>query len=198
MKNKLLNPFAYYDEKILFAIGIVSHFFFTYIGYLTKSNFPDFLSIKKSVETFSFLELIVQNSTILLVTIFCLFLLGKIINKKTRFIDIVNVALVSRIAYYVVFITDFIPVVNRKLELVLHGVTENNFDVLNDITTMTVVLLVAFTAIFFLLLMFYYLFIGFKTVTNLKSIKHILLFIGCLFLIEIITSSITIIKYNIL
>ena len=193
MIKKLLNPFAFFNDKILLVIGIVAHFVFTYVAKLSDSFFPDFLSIKKNGTPYTYIDLLYQNTRNLLIAIGLLYILGKIINKRTRIIDIVNVVLISRIAYYIVFITDFIPIVNNNMEKVLKGVTTNNLAVLQETSTMIVVLIVAFVAIFFICVMFYYLYIGFKTVTNLKTIQQTFAFIGTVLLIIIFTSILTLI-----
>ena len=193
MIKKLLNPFAFFNDKILLVIGIVAHFVFTYVAKLSDSFFPDFLSIKKNGTPYTYIDLLYQNTRNLLIAIVLLYILGKIINKRTRIIDIVNVVLISRIAYYIVFITDFIPIVNNNMEKVLKGVTTNNLAVLQETSTMIVVLIVAFVAIFFICVMFYYLYIGFKTVTNLKTIQQTFAFIGTVLLIIIFTSILTLI-----
>lgn len=193
MIKKLLNPFAFYNDKILLVTGIVAHFVFTYVAKLSDSFFPDFLSIKKNGTPYTYIDLLYQNTRNLLIAIVLLYILGKIINKRTRIIDILNVVLISRIAYYIVFITDFIPIVNKNMEKVLKGVTTNNLAVLQETSTMIVVLIVAFVAIFFICVMFYYLYIGFKTVTNLKTIQQTFAFIGTVLLIIIFTSILTLI-----
>lgn len=191
MIKKLLNPFAYFEDKALLIIGILAHLIFTYIAKLTNSNFPDFLSIKKGLIDFTFWDLLYQNTRNIAIAILFLFILGKIINKRTRFIDIVNVVLISRIAYYIVFITDFIPVVNNKLNKVTDSIQSNNLSVLQESSTMLVILIVAFIAIFFICVMFYYLYIGFRTVTNLKTIQQTFAFIATILFIIIISSVLT-------
>ena len=191
MIKKLLNPFAYFEDKALLIIGILAHLIFTYIAKLTNSNFPDFLSIKKGLIDFTFWDLLYQNTRNIAIAILFLFILGKIINKRTRFIDIVNVVLISRIAYYIVFITDFIPIVNNKLNKVTDSIQSNNFSVLQESSTMFVILIVAFIAIFFICVMFYYLYIGFRTVTNLKTIQQTFAFIATILFIIIISSVLT-------
>ena len=188
MIKKLLNPFAYFDEKILFIIGLFSHFLFTYIANITESFFPDFLSIKKNGISYSYLDLLYQNTRNLVIAILIFYILGKIINNRTRIIDIVNVVLISRIAYYIVFITDFIPIVNKSMDKVLKGVTTNNLEVLHEAPTMIVLVIVAFIAIFFLCIMLYFLYIGFKTVTNMKNTKQAFAFIATLLFIIVSTS----------
>ena len=188
MIKKLLNPFAYFDEKILFIIGLFSHFFFTYIAKITESFFPDFLSIKKNGISYSYLDLLYQNTRNLVIAILIFYILGKIINNRTRIIDIVNVVLISRIAYYIVFITDFIPIVNKSMNKVLKGITTNNLEVLHEAPTMIVLVIVAFIAIFFLCIMLYFLYIGFKTVTNMKNTKQVFAFIATLLFIIVLTT----------
>lgn len=188
MFKKLLNPFAYFDDKLLLIIGLIAHIFFSYVCYLADSYFPDFLSIQKVKIDFSFVDIVYQNTRNVLIAILLLYLYGKFINPKTRIIDIINVVLISRIAYYIVFITDFIPFVNEKINKVTEGVLSNNLTVLQDPSIMTVIIIVGFIAIFFMILMFYYLYIGFKTVTNMKNTKQTFGFVAVIFLLILSTT----------
>lgn len=188
MFKKLLNPFAYFDDKLLLIIGLITHIFFSYVCYLADSYFPDFLSIQKVKIDFSFVDIVYQNTRNVLIAILLLYLYGKFINAKTRFIDIVNVVLISRIAYYIVFITDFIPFVNEKINKVTEGVLSNNLAILQDPSTMIVIVTVGFFALFCMALLFYYLFIGFKTVTNMKNPKQTFGFVAVIFLLILSTT----------
>lgn len=188
MFKKLLNPFAYFDDKLLLIIGLITHIFFSYVCYLADSYFPDFLSIQKIKIDFSFVDIVYQNTRNVLIAILLLYLYGKFINAKTRFIDIVNVVLISRIAYYIVFITDFIPFVNEKINKVTEGVLSNNLAILQDPSTMIVIVTVGFFALFCMALLFYYLFIGFKTVTNMKNPKQTFGFVAVIFLLILSTT----------
>lgn len=188
MFKKLLNPFAYFDDKLLLIIGLIAHIFFSYVCYLADSYFPDFLSIQKVKIDFSFVDIVYQNTRNVLIAILLLYLYGKFINAKTRFIDIVNVVLISRIAYYIVFITDFIPFVNEKINKVTEGVLSNNLAILQDPPTMIVVVTVGFFALFCMAFLFYYLFIGFKTVTNMKNPKQTFGFVAVIFLLILSTT----------
>ena len=80
MIKKLLNPFAFFNDKILLVIGIVAHFVFTYVAKLSDSFFPDFLSIKKNGTPYTYIDLLYQNTRNLLIAIVVLYILGKIIN----------------------------------------------------------------------------------------------------------------------
>lgn len=155
---------------------------------MADSYFPDFLSIKKVQLDFSFMDILYQNTRNVLIAVLLLYFYGKFINPKTRIIDIVNVVLISRIAYYIVFITDFIPVINNKINKVTKSVLSNDLTILQDTSTMTVILIVAFIAIFFMVVMFYYLYIGFKTVTNMKNIKQTIGFVAVIFLLILSTT----------
>lgn len=188
MFRKLLNPFAYFDDKILLIVGFFAHFIFSYICYISSSYFPDFLSIQKVKIAFPFPDIVYQNTRNVFIAVVIFYIFGKMINSKTRLVDIINVVLISRIAYYAVFITDFIPFINHKIDRLAEGVLSNDFSMLHDISTMTIVVIVAFIAIFFMALMFYYLYIGFKTVTNMKSIQQTIAFVAVVLFLIIFTS----------
>src|SRR5690554_7256639 len=97
--KKLLNPIEFFDDKkllitnlIIFAIGMV-------VATLMRAVFG-------SPIEFHFLSEIEVSQTILSnlyaigIMTFVLFISGKIINSKTRFIDCLNLSLYLRIPYY--------------------------------------------------------------------------------------------------
>ena len=82
MIKKLLNPFAYFDDKLLLIIGLSTHLFFTFIALKTNFYFPDFIDLKQNGIDYTFWELLYQNTRNNLLVILCLFGLGKIFNSK--------------------------------------------------------------------------------------------------------------------
>lgn len=187
MIKKLLNPFAYVDDVKLLIIGVIAHFLFTFIAYHFNYYFPDFISIQKTIINFSFLDILYQNSRNVMIAFIILFICGRNINSKTRSIDICNVVLIARIPYYLILLTDFVPIVKEKMDLVTKSVQINNLVVFQDISVVTVIMIIAILALLVMVLMFYYLYIGFKTVTNLKTLKQKLGFVVSVIIIIIIT-----------
>lgn len=187
MIKKLLNPFAYVDDVKLLIIGVIAHFIFTFIAYHFNYYFPDFISIQKTIINFSFLDILYQNSRNVMIAFIILFICGRNINSKTRSIDICNVVLIARIPYYLILLTDFVPIVKEKMDLVTKSVQINNLVVFQDLSVVTVIMIIAILALLVMVLMFYYLYIGFKTVTNLKTLKQKLGFVVSVIIIIIIT-----------
>ncbi|WP_313384318.1 hypothetical protein [Chishuiella sp.] len=187
MTKKLLNPFAYINDVKLLIIGFIAHLFFIFIAYYFNYYFPDFISIQKTIINFSFLDILYQNSRNVIIACIILFICGRRINSKTRFIDICNVVLIARIPYYLILLTDFVPIVKEKMNLVTKSVQTNNLVVFQNSSVMVVIMIIAILALLVMVLMFYYLYIGFKTVTNLKTLKQKLGFILSVIIIIFIT-----------
>src|SRR5690606_32363125 len=99
MKNSLLlNPFAIISDKKQSLIGFIS----LIIGIMLIYNFQiqiDIFGIHLS-ENQSFKNATLRQLFIITVLTITLFIIGKIINKKTRLIDILNTVLLAFIPLY--------------------------------------------------------------------------------------------------
>lgn len=104
--KKILNPFIYFsDQKLMFAsvlitiFGLLSGYFFNahYDGVIDV-HFTDTITLRAIV-----LELIIDISILSLL----FYIFGKIINKQTRFIDILIVNMISRLPLYILTFSNF-------------------------------------------------------------------------------------------
>ncbi len=185
MKTFFLNPFERYSEKILLWFGVLSTIIGSAIGWLFNARFDGMMDMHFPGEVFwaePFIDNLINVAFLSLV----LFLIGRYINRKTRFIDILAVATVARIPIY------FLPLANvnnyifnvtkRLLNASMQLQTEDL-----QITTIFVVFVFAMITLAFMIWFFILLWNGFKVATNAKGIKHILLFILALLVCEIFT-----------
>ena len=119
---------------------------------------------------------------------------GKLINNKTRCIDILSATMIARIPFY--FITFFNA--NNKAyaisERILTLVKSNQINTLEALDVFYLMLM-TFAIIASLIWSMVLLFNGFKTAVNAKETKHTLFFIGTLIFAEIL-SKILIINLN--
>ena len=167
------------DEEYLRSEIRLQDIFDCYLVVLTASE--EELRERIAVnERGSALEVALDN----LINIFCLFVFlfgsGQYINSKTRFIDIVNTILISRIAFYLFIL---IPKPDNE---VTKKVMQNNF---NQISNFDVSLLILGGIMTLLGLVWYItlLYTGFKTATNAKKMLPIILFVASILLSEILS-----------
>lgn len=181
MKILIFNPFEKYTEKTLILFGFSFMILGSLFGVFCNSNFDGVLDIHFSNYQLSFLELILENLINVAVMAICLFAVGKIINLKTRFIDLVSVALVSRIPIY------FLSLFNVKQKL---SIGQGNG--LDDVmifaqSNMSFLIVMTVVILFVLIWVFALLFNGYKIAVNAKGVKGIILFIIALIIAEIIS-----------
>lgn len=189
MKKIILNPFEKFSEIKLLFFGIVIALVGSYLGFIFNGRFIGIFGFKTNDEviiTQSFIDNLIDLFSIT----FFLFLFGRIINKKTRFIDILIPSLVARFPIYLIAFTninDFIANLSNSLI--------TNLDIQNPIAfhieTADLVVLLLFAAISIGLLIWsvILLFNGFKIATNCKTPKHTLLFVFGIILAEILSNA---------
>lgn len=185
MKTILYNPFLRYSEKKLLVFGILALLVACGISTLLNGRFDGVLDlhfVEKTNFVTSLLDLIIGTISITIL----LFIIGKIINKKTRIIDILALSLIAKIPFYFLLLFN----INNKMLLVseklLQGITQNRT---SNIETSEMLLIVfsGIATLSSLIWSFILMFNGFKTATNLKDTKHILLFIIAIIIAEILS-----------
>ncbi|MBW2962065.1 hypothetical protein [Mesonia aestuariivivens] len=186
MKKVLLEPFEHYTEKKLLGIGILGTLIGCFIAYVFHARFDGVLDVHfvKAIEIYHpFLD----NSINIITLSLLLFITGKIINKKTRCIDILNACLIARLPYYLISfgnINNYMLMLSQKLL---------NFDPsqpqLMPIGGVDLLLLLAFAFISLLLLIYflYLLYKGYQIATNAKGALAIGLFILAVLIAEVIS-----------
>ena len=185
MIKTLLNPFEKFSEKQLLIFGILFLFIGSYIGFLLNAYFDSILHIS-FVQNTTYIFVLLQNLTITTLLSIVLFALGKYFNPKTRFIDLLNVSLVARIPFYFSTLINFNNATSKLTDRII-----NNLDTIQNIKFSTSeYLFLILTSVFGILCVFlfgYLLWKGFKTATNAKTTKEIILLILTLFFINFIS-----------
>lgn len=184
--KKLLNPIAFFEEKKLLTINLILFVIGTVVSVLMCATFESPIDLH-------FQSKIVPSKTILgnAVATFSLFLIflisGKIINKKTRWIDCLNLALWSRIFYYVltlINLTFFFSDLTSSLEKSNDIKEIANF----DLSDMIIAYTFAFFFLAFMLVLGLTIYRSFKTITNAKKTSDYLILVGVFITITIISS----------
>jgi hypothetical protein len=115
-----------------------------------------------------------------------LFIAGKIINRKTRLIDCLNLALYIRIPYYVLTLWNILGTFSKMKPVVDN---QNKISVTLPSSTIDVLVLSSFSffALVALVIIGTIVYFGFKTITNSKKVTDYLILI-VLIIISIILS----------
>lgn len=177
------NPFASLTDKQIVSIGIASFIIGIFIAYQLQIQIQ-ILRINP-LEILTLLQVAIGHVIILTSLTVPFFILGKIINNKTRFIDILSTVLIALIPLYVSLfqnINGFLTNETLKIENAIKDGT---------IYTQTPPILLVFVGLIGLAFFIYYiylLFMGFKTATNSKKVWHYLLFFVVLIIVDILTS----------
>lgn len=185
MKKYLLNPFQNYSERQLLIVGFLGNALLVLLCFHFKTKFIGNLKTIP-LNSIELKNVIVQHLIIVAITTLLFFGLGKYLNSKTRFIDILVTCLVSRIVFCII---PFINYNNNMFEItksVLGSLTTVNPEktIANDLP-----ILLFFAAIVLISTVWFFILLynGFKTATNAKGTKSILLFITACILSEILT-----------
>lgn len=184
----IFNPFLKISERNLFVFGLLSFLVGSLIGHLCSVTYDGIFDVHISSST-SYLLVLQENAVNILVPFALLLLLGKIINRKTRIIDILNIALGYRIPIYFISLTANIPLLDnltKKIESTEGNLAELKFDWL-ELTALLAVSSVMIAALMYAIVL---LVNGFRTATNLKKWQYYLGFVFVLIAAEIITKSI--------
>lgn len=185
MKTLLFNPFIRYSEKQLLVTGILTATVGVFLATVTNTHFDGVLDTHFG-ENVTLITAASESliNTLSIVVVF--FVLGKIINRKTRFIDILNIALIVKIPAYFLALFN----INNWMHTATGGFMKNMANPMevefstNDIVLLFFFSLVGFAVLAWLVTLLYN---GFKIATNLKGIKHIIMFILAIIVSEIIS-----------
>lgn len=185
MRTLLFNPFEKYSDKILIVFGLLFTLIGGYLGYVFNVRFDGVIDLH-FVENVSTYNPLLDISTDIVTLTICLFVIGKLINNKTRFIDILSATMIARIPFY--FITLFNS--NNKAYAISKGIlTLAKSNQINTLEALDIfyILLMTFAIIASLIWFMVLLFNGFKTAVHAKETKHTLFFIGTFIFAEILS-----------
>lgn len=186
MYKFLLNPFEKYSEKQLFTFGTLFLFIGSYIGFLCNAYFDSLLHITFIHKT-TFIPILIQNTIIVLLLTLILFTIGKITNKKTRLIDVLNVSLIARIPIYLTTIININNATTKITDKLIINIT--NLENLHlSIIEYFLLLVIAIIGLISIIWFAYLLWNGFKTATNAKSNKPVILLILSLLIANYISN----------
>ncbi len=185
MKKLLLNPFENYSEKQLLLIGVFGNILLIFLSFQFNTEFIGNLK-SNPLNEIVLKDVILQHLIILTLTAFLFFVLGKYLNSKTRFIDVFATCLVSRIVFCIIPLVNLNNKMYEITKRVIGSLATVNPEkaVSNDLPLL---LFFAGIALISMVWFFILLYNGFKTATNAKGSKSIILFITTIIITEILT-----------
>jgi len=169
----IFNPFEKFDEKILLLVGIISFFVIIPLNKWTDSYYSSIYRIIH-FENLTYQKIMIHDFISYIFAIIVLFILGIILYRKTRLIDIVNTVLVSQIPLIIILPFEKIAYTKTVTERVIayQNHPSGVFPIL-DFIYMLLTIVIAVGAMIYSIVLFYN---GFKTATNIKKWQHIVLF----------------------
>lgn len=170
----LFNPFSKFSEKTLLTIGSVTGVFLIISCYFTQTKMDSLLHFS-SGEGLNLVSISLYVLISLVYAVLLLFGLGKILNKRTRLIDIANAVLVSQIPVLFTVISTKLFDIERLSEKISQTSAKDKIPDINilDLISLTVF---AFANLILIIYSFTLLFNGFKTATNIKKWQQIVIF----------------------
>ncbi|HLW41644.1 MAG TPA: hypothetical protein VKY82_04685 [Flavobacterium sp.] len=173
--KKLLNPIEFFDDKKLLITNLIIFVAGTIVAVLMRAWFSSIIQVlfKSKVNVY---ETIIENIVCVLLLTAVFFISGKIINKKTRFIDCLNLGLYIRIPFYIVTLFNCTGVLSQNMPIKKEDGSINiptpssPSDYFISLTTSALNILI----IIFLILVIYR---SFKTITNAKKTSDYVIFI---------------------
>lgn len=185
MKTLLFKPFQKYQATPLLITGLLALCLSIYFASILNIRFDGALDlhIVKSSDIMIVLKDIAIAIPCILI---CLFVIGKIINSKTRIIDIFTTILIARIPLYLIIFFNTNNYINNATQQLVLSQQANSIKSIEptDIITLSIIGLVSLGCIIWL---FVLLWNGFKIATNAKGNKPVWLFIVAVIIAEIIS-----------
>ncbi len=183
MKKILFQPFENYSEKKLVLIGILVTLLGSFIAYLFQARFDGVLDVH-FVENLELHHLFLDNSINIISLSLLLFISGKIVNKKTRLIDVFNASLIARLPYYLISFANINGYMGSLSQRLLNFTTEKPELLPIEGTDLIIILIFAFLSLILLIYYLYLLYKGYQVATNAKGALPIILFIVAILFAE--------------
>ncbi|MEC4114724.1 hypothetical protein [Myroides pelagicus] len=191
LKNYVIKPFENVQEKTLLLIGLSAGVVNCYLSTLTYSRSIAILKQATINKNPSLLQTLGDYVITSLIMAIALFLLGRVINKRTRFIDIINTVLIARIGLDISVVFDINGYMSSIVNQLLKNPQNPELLLQSDPWAMIYLIIVSLVSILMLVLFGYYIYQGFKTATHLKKTSMIIVFVITILAVDTLTRYIT-------
>ena len=182
----LFNPLLKFSERSLLILGILSIVAGSLIGHYFSLTFDGAFDTHPLQITF--IESLKENAINILMVFILLLILGKIINLKTRLVDIATISMIYRIPIYISG-----PLINLPVFKAIAVKVLANKDNLENIKFETLELFSILAASSVLMIFLIYSIVilvnGFRTATNLKKWQYYVCFAIVLIIAEVLSKT---------
>lgn len=188
MKKLLFNPFETTSETKLLTFGVLLTAIGSYLAYLFNGRYDGVIDLHFTGNV-SLAQPFLDN----LINIVCLtavlFFVGRLINKKTRLIDILAPVMIARVPFYLLTFTNINNLISDITESLLKNVDLKNMPVNLDIAPSSILLLTLFSLLAIVCIVWFVILLynGFKIATNSKTSLHKVYFALSILAAEIIS-----------
>ncbi|MXS70199.1 hypothetical protein GSF70_03135 [Flavobacteriaceae bacterium W22] len=170
----LLNPFSKFSEVQLFTVGLIFMLINFTVTYLFGFQLDSIFHYGYIGENDPLLKTVLITLKSYLIAIAVLFVLGKIFNRKTRLIDIINTVIIAQIPVLLLILIGEIPFVEQAIMTTAELSKSKTPEI--PASDLIILCFFAFFALITVAHGFTLLYNGFKTATNTKDVKKIILF----------------------
>jgi len=185
MKTLLFNPFKRYSERQLLLFGGITAVVGVVCASLTNTHFDGVLDTHFGKDV-SLKTAAIQSIINIISIVLIFYPMGKLINSKTRVIDIINLSLIVKIPAYFMMPLNINNWAYLKTEPLLNSLSDPfNLQFTTELTLFLAISTILALLVFVWLIVL--LFNGFKVATNLKATKHIIMFIIAIIVAEIVS-----------
>jgi hypothetical protein len=170
----IFNPFLKFDEKTLFITGILSITIVFIISYFLGFQSDSLFHFRYINPADSLFQIILSTLIVYAVSIIILFVYGKIINKRTRLIDIITPVFIAQFPVILMILLMKIPFISKAENEVLASVEKNTTEI--NPVSIIIISIYSFISLAIAAYGIAILYNGFKTATNMKKWQHIVIF----------------------
>lgn len=180
----IFNPFLKFDDKKLLIAGILFFILNIFGSYYAESINDSIFHYSGLSEDQEILDVAKINTLSYLLAVVVIFILGKIFNGRTRFIDILNTILISQIPLMITICINGLPFYKKALGNLSENLATPEKINVGDMALLTFGGFISLILLIYSIVLYYN---GFKTATNIKKWQHIVLFAVVSFLITIVS-----------
>lgn len=185
-KQVFLNPFGEFSERKLLFVGILGFMLSSYLIYQSGEQFNGFMHFYKPSIAVTYWEVLKVHGYMVLAPLVLLYVLGIILNNKTRFIDVLNVILIMPFPLYLLLLLG--RVLNQeKFSNQINEALKNGDHMLSSIDKSQMIIFSVFgiVALFLLFYQFYLLVKGMNVAVNNKKNWLSALFVALYFILDV-------------
>ncbi|MBI3143437.1 MAG: hypothetical protein HYZ16_11485 [Bacteroidetes bacterium] len=184
MSSLLINPFERWSEGRLLLVGSLGLALGSLMGYWFHVRWDGVIDMH-AVRQLDWWQPWADNLINVSSLSICLYVSGLMINKKTRYIDILAAVLVARIALYITSVSNSTGFLVRFGEQVLASLTQGGSPAINDLPIAGAIALILFV-MGLMVWHFALLYQGFRVASNAKGATSVMAFISAVVVAELV------------